>query len=323
MILTIITINYNNASGLQKTMERVLNQTSKEFEYIIVDGSAPHPPKGGVSDRAVIESFVKSVEGQEIGFTHCIWLSPEGGVGGGFYSEPDSGIYNAMNKGIRMAKGEYIHFLNSGDWLVDEYVVEKMLKVVRSSESGVLSKELGVTSTEIIETSPIDILVGNKKTIRPDGKIRRGHNDKRPVTVYTFYRGTIEHTSAYIRRTLFDTVGLYDETLRIVSDWKWYFEAVLHHHANVAFTDLYVTYFDNTGISSTNQQLDKAERRQVLEQMLPPAILADYDRYHLAIDQHERLKRYPLLYKFFYFVERVLFKFDKWNMKYWGWRKMQ
>ena len=103
--LAIITINYNNASGLQKTMESVLNQTSKEFEYIIVDGSAPHPPKGGVSDRAVIESFVKSVEGQEIGFTLCTWLSPEGGVGGGFYSEPDSGIYNAMNKGIRMAKG--------------------------------------------------------------------------------------------------------------------------------------------------------------------------------------------------------------------------
>ena len=47
--LTIITINYNNAAGLQKTMESVLNQTSKEFEYIIVDGSAPHPPKGGLT----------------------------------------------------------------------------------------------------------------------------------------------------------------------------------------------------------------------------------------------------------------------------------
>lgn len=319
--LTIITINYNNASGLQKTMESVLNQTSKEFEYIIVDGSAPHPPKGGVSDRAVIESFVKSVEGQEIGFTLCTWLSPEGGVGGGFYSEPDSGIYNAMNKGIRMAKGEYIHFLNSGDWLVDEFVVEKMLKELRSFESGVLSKELGVKSPEIVEATPIDIFVGNKIMVRPDGKVRYGHNDKRPVTALTFYRGTIEHTSAYIRRAMFDVVGMYDETLRIVSDWKWYLDAVLNHNARVAFTDIYVSYFDNTGISSTNLTLDKAERRQVLEQMLPPAVLADYDRYHFTIDQHERLRRYPLLNKLVYLTERILFKFDKWNAKYWSWKK--
>ena len=340
--LTIITINYNNASGLKKTMESVLHQTSKEFEYIIVDGSAPHPPKGGVSDSAVIESFVKSVEVQEIGFTHCTWLSPEGGVGGGFYSEPDSGIYNAMNKGIRMAKGEYIHFLNSGDWLVDEFVVERMLKElsgfglgVNSSELGVLSKELeldsselevlskelGVKSPEIVEARPIDIFVGNKIMVRPDGKVRYGHNDKRPVTALTFYRGTIEHTSAYIRRAMFDVVGMYDETLRIVSDYKWYFDAVLNHNALVVFTDTYVSYFDNTGISSTNLTLDKAERRQVLEQMLPPALLADYDRYHFALDQHDRLRRYPLLYKLVYLTERILFKFDKWNAKYWGWKR--
>ena len=339
--LTIITINYNNASGLQKTVESVLNQTSKEFEYIIVDGT-PQPPKGGVSDRAVIESFVKSVEVQEIGFTHCTWLSSEGGVGGGFYSEPDSGIYNAMNKGIRMAKGEYIHFLNSGDWLVDAFVVERMLKElsgfglgVNSSELGVLSKELeldsselevlskelGVKSPEIVEARPIDIFVGNKIMVRPDGKVRYGRNDKRPVTALTFYRGTIEHTSAYIRRAMFDVVGEYDESLRIVSDYKWYFDAVLNHNAKVAFTDIYVSYFDNTGISSTNLTLDKAERRQILEQMLPQAVLADYDRYHFAIDQHERLRRYPLLYKLVYLTERILFKLDKWNAKYWGWKR--
>ena len=312
--LTIITINYNNVSGLQKTVESVLNQTSKEFEYIIVDGSAPHPPKGGVSDRAVIESFVKSVEGQEIGFTLCTWLSPEGGVGGGFYSEPDSGIYNAMNKGIRMAKGEYIHFLNSGDWLVDEFVVERMLKELSSFEFRVSGSESGV------ETTPIDIFVGNKIMVRPDGKVRYGHNDKRPVTALTFYRGTIEHTSAYIRRAMFDVVGMYDETLRIVSDYKWYFDAVLNHNALVAFTDIYVSYFDNTGISSTNLALDKAERRQILQQMLLPAVLADYDTYSFDIDQMQRLKRYPLLYKLVYLTERILFKFDKWNAKYWSWK---
>lgn len=282
--LTIITINYNNASGLQKTMESVLNQTSKEFEYIIVDG--------GSTDGSVDYLIAQNSELRTQNF--C------------FISEKDKGIYNAMNKGIRMAKGEYLHFLNSGDWLVDAFVVENMLKEL----NGLINSG-----------SQPDIFVGNKIMVRPDGKVRYGHNDKRPVTALTFYRGTIEHTSAYIRKAMFDKVGMYDETLRIVSDYKWYFDAVLNHNALVAFTDIYVSYFDNTGISSTNLTLDKAERRQVLEQMLPPAILADYDRYHLAIDQNERLKRYPLLYKFIYFVERVLFKFDKWNMKYWSWRK--
>lgn len=291
--LTIITINYNNAFGLQKTVESVLAQSTQDFEYIVVDG--------GSTDGSVDYLIAQNSELRTQNFS--------------FISEKDKGIYNAMNKGIRMAKGEYIHFLNSGDWLVDEYVVEKMLKELSIFEFRVSGSESGV------EATPVDIIVGNKITVRPDGKVRYGCNDKRPVTALTFYRGTIEHTSAYIRRALFDRVGLYDETFRIVSDYKWYFEAVLHHNAKVAFTDLYVTYFDSTGISSTNLALDKAERRQVLEQMLPPAVLADYDTYSFDIDQMKRLKRYPLIYKFFYLVERVLFKFDKWNAKYWSWKR--
>jgi glycosyltransferase involved in cell wall biosynthesis len=282
--LTILTINYNNASGLQKTVESVLNQTSKEFEYIIVDG--------GSTDGSVDYLIAQNSELRTQNFS--------------FISEKDKGIYNAMNKGIGMAKGEYIHFLNSGDWLVDAFVVENMLKEL----DGFISSGL----------QP-DVFVGNKIMVRPDGKVRYGRNDKRPVTALTFYRGTIEHTSAYIRRAMFDVVGMYDESLRIVSDWKWYFDAVVNHNAQVVFTDIYVSYFDNTGISSTNQSLDKAERRQILEQILPPAVLADYDRYHFAIDQYERLRRYPFIYKSVYLIERILFKLDKWEMKYWGWKK--
>jgi len=284
--LTIITINYNNATGLHKTIESVLSQTSQDFEYIIIDGASTD---GSVDYLKTINYKLQTTNYKLV-------------------SEPDNGIYNAMNKGIRMAQGEYIHFLNSGDWLVDEHVVEKML---------------GKLNELIEKGQQPDVFVGNKIMIRPDGKIRRGHNDKRPVTAFTFYRGTIEHTSAYIRRELFETVGLYDETLRIVSDWKWYFEAVLHHNAKVSYTDLYVTYFDNTGISSTNLQLDKAERRQVLEELLPEAVLADYDTYSFDIDQMQRLKRYPVLYRLVWFVERCLFKIDKCNGKYWGWRKLK
>ena len=119
MKLTIITINYNNASGLQKTMESVLAQTCKDFEHLIIDGASTDDSVN------VIENYGLQIAHTAISFQ---WLS-----------EPDKGIYNAMNKGIRMAQGEYIHFLNSGDWLVDEKVVEDILSVFSLSRFEVVN----------------------------------------------------------------------------------------------------------------------------------------------------------------------------------------
>lgn len=276
MKLTIITINFNNAPGLRKTIVSVFEQAFHDFEYIVIDGASTD---GSVE---IIQQFNDST------IQHFSWIS-----------ESDLGIYNAMNKGVRMAKGEYIHFLNSGDWLVDSSVVENMLKTLDDN----------------------DILVGNVISVRPDGKVLYKKNTKK-VSLMTFYRSTIEHTSAYIRHALFDQYGLYDEDLKIASDWKWYMIVAGLNNIKVGFTDTYVTYFDMTGISSTNKKLDKEERRNVLEELIPAPILIDYDHYAFDIEQMERLKRYPIFYCLVWFIERCLFKLDKWKTKYLGWKKI-
>ncbi|MBQ5456460.1 MAG: glycosyltransferase, partial [Prevotella sp.] len=109
MKLSIITINRNNATGLEKTMRSVAAQTVKEFEYIVIDGAS--------TDGSV--EAIKRVEAQ---LAHLKWVS-----------EPDTGIYNAMNKGLRMASGDYIQILNSGDCLAADDVTERMLAALEKA----------------------------------------------------------------------------------------------------------------------------------------------------------------------------------------------
>jgi glycosyltransferase involved in cell wall biosynthesis len=101
MKLSIITINYNNLEGLKRTYESVVSQTCQDFEWIIIDGGSTDGSK----------DFIEEHQAQ-----FAYWCS-----------EPDKGIYNAMNKGIVKATGEYLQFLNSGDNLVDDKVIEEFL----------------------------------------------------------------------------------------------------------------------------------------------------------------------------------------------------
>ncbi|MGD0711796.1 MAG: glycosyltransferase family 2 protein [Bacteroidales bacterium] len=267
--LSIITINLNNAAGLKKTMESVFNQTSKDFEYIVIDGGSTD---GSV---AIVQQFNNSTIQQ---FT---WLS-----------EPDSGIYQAMNKGIHMAKGEYCQFINSGDWLVANNTIERMLNALTDCA----------------------IFYGNMLKVLSNGTIF--YNKYVPVnTMLTFYGGSLNHVSAFIKRSLFDKYGPYDESLIIVSDWKFYLIAIGLNNEKVDYVDIDVTYFDMRGISNTNSTLDKSERRKVLIDLLPPNILADYDAHWLDIEQIKRIKRYKILWKIFWFVERCLFQIDKRKQK--------
>ena len=268
MKLSIITINRNNAEGLQRTLDSVAIQTYHDIEHIIIDGASTD------DSIDIIKGYAKTA-------LNVQW-----------HSEPDCGIYNAMNKGIQKATGDYIQILNSGDVLAASEVTGRMIEAAKERPA---------------------ILYGNmiKKDFET-GKviIKSGEED---CTLFTFYTGTLNHDCCYIRQDLFAQYGLYDESLKIVSDWKWFLQVIGLGTVKPVYADIDVTIFDTNGISEKNLDLRDKERRQVLEELLSPAVLADYDAHAFEIIQMNRLRSHHL-YGMVYLIERVLFKLEKWHV---------
>lgn len=283
MKLSIITINYNNAEGLRKTMESVLAQTYTEIEYIIVDGASTDGSVDVIRELATRPTIK--------------WVS-----------EKDTGIYNAMNKGIRMATGEYIQILNSGDILAADDVTERMFQAMGYGQWAIDNKNS--RQSPIANRPQIPIFYGNMIKVNAQGKVV-GKSGYTEYSLRQFYSSTLNHDCAYIRRDLFEEYGLYDESLKIVSDWKWYLQAIGLGGVKPEYVDIDVTIFDDGGISETNLALRNAERRKVLQEVLPPAVLWDYDTHAFEMEQMKRLRRWKL-YGLVYFLERVCFKMEKW-----------
>ena len=281
MRISIVTINYNNAEGLRKTLASVVAQTYRDIEHIIVDAASTD---GSVD---IICDYVKKVESAgralESRVKSVIWSS-----------EPDGGIYAGMNKGIRKATGNYIQILNSGDMLAASDVTERMISTLEANGNP-------------------GILYGNMiKKEYAMGKIV-GKSGELEYSLRNYYSGTLNHDCCYIRRDLFDTYGLYDESLKIVSDWKWFMQAIGLGNVKPVYVNIDVTFFDASGVSESNLELRNKERRQVLEELLPPAVLADYDKHAFETQQMDRLRKHHL-YGLVYFIERVLFKLEKWGI---------
>lgn len=251
-------------------MKSVLSQTCQEFEYVVVDGASTDASVEVIKNLA--SSFGDRLK----------WIS-----------EPDKGIYNAMNKGMRMATGKYLQILNSGDCLASEDVVERMYKT-------------------LVEKAFPSILYGNMLKDMPNGRMLRDRSFAgKPITLKGVLHGSLNHSPAYIARVLFEKYGDYDESLKIVSDWKWYLQSIVLGEENPVYVDIDVTVFDMTGISETNLSLREKELRDELAKSIPPGILADYEKWESDINIMERIHRYPLVYKLIHLVERALFKLEK------------
>ena len=227
MKLSIITVNLNNRDGLQKTIDSVVSQTFKDFEWIVIDGGSTD------GSKELLEQYADHF---------AYWVS-----------EPDKGIYNAMNKGIKVAKGEYLQFLNSGDWLCDETVLEQCFSYNISA----------------------DIVYGNLFFVNSDGqKIKSNYPEL--LTFKYLFRHSIGHNASFIKRELFQKEQ-YDESKKIVSDWSFYLKRLLDGK-QFEFIDEIITCYDTTGISSTNEELLSRERKSEIKRLVPRALIEDYQK---------------------------------------------
>ena len=272
--LTVITINRNNANGLLTTLESVGNMLipdGLQLEHLIIDGAS--------TDASIshIRAYAEAAHPYTVRWQ----------------SEPDAGIYNAINKGIQLATGDYIQVLNSGD-------------------SYAANDAIWLFYEAFVRAGAPEMLYGNMLRIRPDGSVQN-KSTQVPDSLLQYYGSTMNHNCCWIRKTLFTTYGLYDEQLRIVSDWKWFLQAIGLGQLRPVYADVDLTRFDLTGISESQLDLRNRERREVLTALLPPALLADLDQYAFPIEQVNRLRKHHL-YPLFSFIERVLAKLEKWHI---------
>lgn len=233
MQLSIITINYNDKVGLSSTFKSVFDQTHQQFEYVVIDG--------GSSDgsKELIEQYAEKID--------C-WVS-----------EPDDGIFNAMNKGINLSKGDFIMFINSGDSFHENETLSKISKKLNEG---------------------FDIFYGDVVRVYPNGtkKIKKYPSK---LSFDFFVDSAIAHQSSVVKRTLFDEVFYFNENFKVFSDWQFFICATCKYNIPYKHLDLIVADFSMDGISSqANIQIEMHKEREETYRNYFPLFYEDYKSYN-------------------------------------------
>ncbi len=235
--ISIITINYNNKEGLARTIETVIKQTVSNYEYIIIDGGST-------------DGSTDIIREQQAKLTW--WVS-----------EKDKGIYDAMNKGIQKASGNYLLFLNSGDSFATTTVL--------------------ATFAEALSGNQYDIIYGNaivNKTIR---------YNPFPLSIFNILTYGICHQALFLKKELFAKAGLYDTSYKIVADSCHLMLCVVRHNATSFYIDNIIAELEPDGTSTVSITENRKERQRFMNKELP-AIAADYEKL-LAYYKKDYLQR--------------------------------
>jgi len=213
--LSIITINFNHKKGLAKTIASVINQSYTNYEYIIIDGGS-------------IDGSTEEIKRNSSKLTY--WIS-----------EPDKGVYHAMNKGINVATGEYCLFLNSGDCLTDKNILSNLFQENHQED--------------ILYT---DAYFGNSR-----------YTYSSFLSLEFLLTKSLCHQSTLIKKHLFDKYGLYKENHRIYSDWDFLLNVILLENCSYKYVDsVCISKIEIGGISQQikNEKIRNIERDNILHE---------------------------------------------------------
>lgn len=264
-LLSVITINLNRAADLQRTLQSVVEQPGfEQVEYVVIDGGSTD------GSLELIQQHAPQI---------TRWIS-----------EPDGGIYAAMNKGIHLASGTFLLFLNAGDTLYPNVL------------SGVL---------EELRTAPADIVAADVGKELGYGRIMR-YAPPGQFELKDFFVHWIPHCAAFIRRSLFFQIGMYDESMRIVSDWKFFILAICKHRATYRHIPVLLSQFQYGGISGKPEEKarSEAERMSVLEAHFSP----EYREVLKGLERRAQWRRwtgYTRVFNFLRWGRRTLYHWVK------------
>lgn len=219
--LSVITICFNEVETIEKTLQSVFEQQFNDYEYIVIDGGSTD----GTVD--IIKKYSDNI-------TRII-------------SEPDLGIANAHNKGIQLSQGEYLCFLNGGDYLCNNYIFQR-----------IFSDELKA-----------DIIYGDIIFILKNGlKYRK----KSPKSIKKNYMliDCIPHPGTLIRKKLFNRIGNFDESYKIAADYDFFLRAIFDYKCNLKYMPFPFVVFNLQGISSLPIEKNNSnnERKKAQEKYL-------------------------------------------------------
>jgi len=219
---SIITVCKNAEQSIEKTIKSVVSQVYENIEYIIIDGKSE-------------DNTIQIINHYRDKITH-------------FVSEKDNGIYEAMNKGIFWATGDFVSFLNAGDRYFDEEIIEKVNQFVQNF------------SSRQIDVFHGGVLIFNEST--KTGNIWYSS----PIKRFSLYRGAIPHPATFYRRGAFQKNGLFDETYKIVGDYEWTIRAFIRNKLIFQYLKILVAIFEEGGISTSkvSNKLHYLERRRAI-----------------------------------------------------------